>query len=181
VQWLADGSALLFAAPEPGDAAEPTVSLYRVSANGDAQPLGSIPALETSWTADGSRLALLRPVEGSPDLRELALAGPDGLDPQPYAQLRNGEFLGWSPYGPEFLYSSDGQIYAGAPDRAPKSPGNTLSVHDPRWIAPGQVLSLLDQGTGWMLVWRNLESGEAASLAPLPKDISYDIVSPPPE
>jgi hypothetical protein len=181
VQWLSDGSALLFAAPEPGDAAAPTVSLYRVSANGDTQPLGSIPALEASWTADGSRLALLRPVEGSPDLRELVLARPDGSDPQSYAQLQNGEFLGWSPYGPEFLYSSAGLVYAGAPDRAPESPGNTLSLHDPRWVAPGQVLSLLDQGTGWMLVWRNLDSGEVASLAPLPKGISYDIVSPPAE
>jgi hypothetical protein len=179
VQWLPDGKTLLFAAPTEGDAA-PSTALYRVTASGDAESLGSVPAYETSWSVDGERLAYLQPTGGSPERRALILAAVDASGPQPYAELRNGGFLGWSPYGPEFLYASDNQVFAGAPDVAPTLLGDTVSVHDPRWVAPGQVLSLLDWGSGWMLVWRDLIGGISGSLASLPKDMSYDFVSPPP-
>ena len=186
VRWLAGGAELLFAAPSadapsadapPADSAS-GIALYRQSGDGDAQLIGSVPAVETAWSADGARLAYLQPVAGAPDVRDLVLAEPNGANPQPYAQLQGGGFLGWSPYGQEFLYLSDNNVYAGAPDRAPELLGNSISVYDPHWVAPGQLLFLLDQGGGWMLVWRDLGSGDAGSLAALPKDISYDSVSP---
>ena len=174
VQWLPSGDGLLFAAP----AQEGGIALYLVGASGEAQLLGDVPAYEAAWSADGSQLAYSQPVEGSPVLGSLVLAGQDGSDPQPYAQWQSGEFLGWSPNGEEFLYTADNQVYIGAPGREPMLLGNSVSVHDPYWVAPEQVVSLLDQGAGWMLVWRNVSNGDAGSLAPLPKDISYDFESP---
>jgi Tol biopolymer transport system component len=154
------------------------ITLVRVSAAGEAEQLGRIEAQETFWSPDGSRLAYIRPASAAAGGQELVLAGTDGADPQVVSALQNGQFLGWSPDGRQFLYADDYEVYAGGPGRKPEHLGNIVSLYDPRWAAPGQIVSLLDQGTGWMLVWRNLDTGESASLASLPKEISWDFVSP---
>ena len=84
-------------------------------------------------TAPGWRI--FNPLQAPPNVRDLVLAEPNGANPQPYAQLQGGGFLGWSPYGQEFLYLSDNNVYAGAPDRAPELLGNSISVYDPHWVA----------------------------------------------
>lgn len=174
LQWAANGS-LLLAVP---DGSAPGLTLYRVSKDGSATQAGRIEAQEAFWSPDGGRLAYTRAATGATGDRELVLAQADGADPQVFAPLRDGQFLGWSPDGKLFLYVDDYEVYVGGPARKPELVGNLISVFDPRWAAPGQIVALLDQGAEWMLVWRNLETGEAASLAALPKDISWDFVSP---
>ncbi len=107
--------------------------------------------------------------------RELYLADADGSNPQLYATLRFGMFINWAPDSAHFLYRSDGQVYLGAPGQSPQKLGNAVSVFDPRWVTPAQIVHLHDQGTGWMLVSRTLD-GKAFSLAALPRDITYDVV-----
>jgi hypothetical protein len=165
--WLPNGDGLLLAAPETDG-----VTLHR-SDGGVAEQIGKVPAQITYWSPDGSRLAYVQ-ADGS----ALALAASDGSDPQPYAAVSNGEFLGWSPDGSRFLYADGDNVYAGRPGLAPELLGNRASINSPRWVTSDQIIALLDQGAAQMLVWRDLNTGESASLASLPKDITLDFVSP---
>jgi hypothetical protein len=108
------------------------------------------------------------------ETRELYLANADGSEPSLYATPRYWAFLGWSPDGKHFLYQDNQQVYLGTPGQPPQALGNFLSLFDPRWIGPEQFLHFLDQDANWVLVSRWLD-GRAASLATLPRDVSYDV------
>ena len=177
LSWLPDSSGFWIALPDAltGQAQPAGVTLYRVPVTGKARTVRHIAAADTHWAPNGSRLVYTRAADGSPESRELYLADADGGNPQLYATLRFGMFINWAPDTAHFLYQGDGQVCLGAAGEAPVKLGNAVSVFDPRWITPAQLLHLHDQDTGWMLVSRTLD-GKAFSLAALPRDITYDVV-----
>jgi len=172
VQWLPDGSALWAAIPGP--ASDVRIALHRVPASGQAEQVGRIEALDAYWSPEGRRLAYTRPVSDSLETRELYMANSDGSEPSLYATPRYWSFLGWSPDGTHFLYQDNQQVYLGTPGGAPQALGNFLSIFDPHWISAEQFLHFLDQDANWVLGSRWVD-GRAASLATLPRDVSYDV------
>ena len=52
-----------------------------------------------------------------------------------------------------------------------------MSIFDPRWISPRQLLALHDTGTNWLLVGRTLD-GSAVGIHPLAREITYDMTRP---
>jgi hypothetical protein len=188
IAWLPDGSGLLTYIPDPSTGSETGgtpaatgylngATLYRVpTAGGDAQSVGRVDGYQVFWSPDASRLVYTR--AGEDGTLDLFLAKADGSNPQFYASLGNGGFVGWSPDGDHFIYTDgDGQTYAGAPDRAPQLLGKSVSLFDPRWISSRQLLALHDTGTDWLLVTRKLD-GDAVGLQPLPRDVTYDVTKP---
>jgi hypothetical protein len=172
VRWLPDGSTLWVAVPGP--ASDVRIALHRVSASGQSELVRTIEALDAYWSPEGSRLAYTRPVSDSLETRELYLANSDGSEPSLYATPRYWSFLGWSPDGMHFLYQDNQQVYLGTPGGPPQALGNFLSIFDPRWISADQFLHFLDQDANWVLGSRWVD-GRAASLATLPRDVSYDV------
>jgi hypothetical protein len=174
VRWLPNGSALWVAIPGPATA--PNLALYRVPVSGQSELVKTIEAQDAYWSPDGSRLAYTTAVSNSLETRDLYLAGADGSDPSLYTTARYWAFLGWSPDSKHFLYQDNQQVYLGAPGQPPQGLGNFLSIFDPRWISAEQFLHFLDQNASWVLVSRWLD-GRAASLATLPRDVRYDVMS----
>ncbi|OQA41479.1 MAG: hypothetical protein BWY52_02547 [Chloroflexi bacterium ADurb.Bin325] len=180
VQWL-PGSRSLWVAIPTVDPIRPTlvsemngVTLYRVPVNGEATVAGRLDALQTYWSADGSRLAYTRAVGAAGEAYELYLAGPDGSATQLYGTLTNGAFLGWSPDSLSFLYADAYQVYVGAAGRKPQLLGNMISVFDPRWVSNRQIISLHDAGAGWLLTLRDVD-GAAYGLLSLPRAAEIDV------
>jgi hypothetical protein len=188
IAWLPDGSGLWAYLPDPTPSSEARNSpaaggllngatLYRVPSTGnDAQSAGRVDGTQVFWSPDGSRLAYTRAgVDGALDL---FLANADGANPQLYASLGNGSFTNWSPDGTRFIYTDGaGQTYVGAPGQTPQPLGRSMSLFDPRWISPLQLLALHDTGTNWLLVARTLD-GSAVGLQPLPREATYDVTNP---
>ncbi len=148
---------------------------------GEAQSAGRVDGFQVFWSPAGSRLAYTR--AGKDGALDLFLANADGSNPQLYASLGNGGFINWSPDGTRFLYSDGaGQTYAGAPDRAPQLLGRSMSLFDPRWISPRQILALHDTGTNWLLVERTLDGAAidagTVGIQPLSHQATYDVTRP---
>ncbi len=188
IAWLPDGSGLWAYIPDPSTSSETGgtsvagnllngVTLYRVPATGnEAQSAGRVDGLQVFWAPDGSRLAYTR--AGKDGALDLFLANADGANPQPYASLGNGSFVNWSPDGARFIYTDGaGQTYVGAPGQAPQPLGRSMSLFDPHWISPLQLLALHDTGTNWLLVTRTLD-GSAVGIQPLSHDVTYDVTRP---
>jgi hypothetical protein len=179
-RWLPDGSALWAAildADVAGAGQINGVTLYRVPVQGEAEQIARIEAFHTAWSPNGSRLAYTRAGDGTMVSRELFLANADGSNAQLYVVWSEGEFINWSPDGAYFLYRDGDYVYLGAAGQAPRKLGPVVSVSDPRWITAKQILHLHDQGTGWLLVARTVDSA-ASSLKLLPRDITYDVTQP---
>ena len=193
IAWLPDASSLWTYIPDPSTSSEPGdnpavggavngATLYRVSATGgDAKSAGRVDGFQVFWSQDGSRLAYTR--AGKDGALDLFLAKADGSNPQFYASLGNGGFTNWSPDGTHFIYTDGvGQTYVGAPDQAPQLLGRSMSLFDPRWISPRQILALHDTGTNWLLVERTLDGaptdGGIVGMQPLPREVTYDVTKP---
>jgi hypothetical protein len=179
LSWLPDGQSLWVAIPDTADSPGRLngVTLYRVTADGQAKTVGHIDAFDTFWSPDGARLAYTRAVADLPETRELWLANADGTAGQRYAQLRNGGFINWSPDGGRFLYADAGQVYLGQPGRPAQRMGDITGFFDPHWIAANQLLYLHDLGTAWMLTSCTVD-GPAASLWLLPREATCDVTRP---
>jgi Tol biopolymer transport system component len=179
VSWLPDSQSLWVAIPDLANSPDKLngLALYRIGADGQTNMAGRIPALDTFWSPDGTRLAYTQAVSGSSEIRELWLAKANGTGAQRYAQLRDGQFINWSPDGAYFLYADSGQVYLGQIGQAPQHVGNFVSVFDPHWITANQFLYLHDQGTGWMLASHTV-NGPTASLRLLPREVTYDVTRP---
>jgi hypothetical protein len=105
---------------------------------------------------------------------ELYLANADGSNPQQYAAVKNGMFLGWSPDGAHFLYQDNFRTYLGAAGQAPQRLGTSISFFDPRWVSRTQFVSLHDTGEGWLWTLRSLD-GSAYTLRTLPREAMIDV------
>jgi hypothetical protein len=193
IAWLPDSSGLWAYIPDLSASAgagndSPTggplngATLYRVPVTGgEAQSAGRVDGVQVFWSPDGSRLAYTR--AGRDGALDLFLANADGSNPQHYASLGNGSFTNWSPDGTHFIYTDGigpdgiGQTYVGAPDQTPRPLGKRMSLFDPRWISPRQLLALHDTGTNWLLVGRTLD-GSAVGIHPLAREITYDVTRP---
>ena len=177
LSWLPDGSALWAAIPDADlDQVQHFngITLCQIPIEGTARSVNHIDAFDAFWSPEGTRLAYTQVISESVASRALFLADADGTNAQPYATLRQGGFVNWSPDSAHFLYQNDGQVYLGAPGQPPRRLGNAVSVFDPHWITPKQIIHLLDQGTSWVLVSQTVD-GQVVSLVSLPKDITYDI------
>ncbi len=177
VYWLPDGKSLWAAIPDAAADQLNGISLYRMTADGQATSAGHVDAFDAAWSPDGTRLAYTRALGGTPETRELWIANADGSNAQRYAALRDGTFINWSPDSAHFLYADAGQVYLGGINQMPRRIGNAVSVLDPRWIGPSQFVHMHDQNTGWMLVARTVDD-QAASLLLLPREATYDVTQP---
>ncbi len=177
MRWLPDGRSLWAAIPDAAADQINGITLYRVSADGQATSAGHVDAFDAAWSPDGTRLAYTRALGGAQETRELWIANADATNAQRYAALRSGTFINWSPDNVRFLYADAGQVYLGGISQAPRRVGNAVSVLDPHWIGPSQFVHMHDQNTGWMLVARTVDD-QAASLLLLPREATYDVTQP---
>ncbi len=132
VHWLADSSALLVAIPDrdliypPGAGETPRLAaLWRLTPDGAAEPLGSVPATFFGlprWSRDGDWLTYLQQ-EGVPaDNRlGLVLAHGDGTQPTPLVSGAVGalEPPVWDASGFTYTFGAPGQVWRVQPGRPP--------------------------------------------------------------
>lgn len=165
--WLPDGSALRVAVPEAGRSG---LTLYQVELKGDARPIGHVEADGLFWSADGSRLAFVRPAGDAPGPHELFVARGDGADPLRYATLARGRFLAWSPDAARFLYEDEGALYVGTIGQ----PAQRLAAAagEARWLGPDHVLYVARQGASYNLIYHAL-TGEPVVLYTSSADIPF--------
>ena len=128
----------------------------------------SSTAFQVYWSPSGDRLAYTRFISESLAMNELYLADEDGANPQLYATMAQGEFIGWSPKGDRFLFQDNFQVFVGEPGQTPQRLTNSVSMVGPRWVSDTQVMALHDTGEGWLLTLRDV-NGDAVSLLPLPR------------
>lgn len=147
VQWLADGSALLTAIPDPdliypasdGDAPR-LVTLWRLPVEGDAIRLNDVPAAFFGlprWSPDGAWLTYLaQTAPPEANVLDLILATGDGNNPTVIVTGGVGAISPplWGAAG--FLYtgSAPGELWLGVPDQpATRLPSPAETAYFPRW------------------------------------------------
>ena len=173
IAWLPDSSGLWAAIP---DAGQPNaLNLYRVPLNGEAQPAGRVEGQEAFWSPDGTRLAYTRLTGEATGPRELYLAAADGTNPQLYATIPNGRFIGWSPDSARFLYEDSGQLFVGAPGG--KAQRLAAGAIEPRWLGPSQIVYQAGQGDTRQLITQAVD-GKAIPLQTLPAGATVDSIRP---
>ena len=193
IAWLPDGASLwmhipdLSASSETGNtsaAGGPPngATLYRVSTSGDvAQSAGRVDGCPGLLVA--GRVAACLHARGQ--TAHWICSWRTRMGPTHSFTRRSGPAA--SPTGRPTEHTSStptapGQTYVGAPERAPQPLGKSVSLFDPRWISPRQLLALHDTGTGWLLVERTLDGaavdGSAVGIQPLPREVTYDVTRP---
>jgi hypothetical protein len=178
--WLPDSSALRLAMPAPdmpGPGQYNGTTLYRITAEGQAEETGTIDAYQVAWSPDAARLAYLRITTDTLMDGELYLADANGANAQRYAAVKDGQFVAWSPDGAYFLYQDNYALYLGAAGAPPQRLGTSVSFVNPRWVSGTQFISLHDTGAGWLLTLRSVD-GTAYGLAPLSRDALLDVTRP---
>ena len=105
----------------------------------------------------------------------IILAAADGANPQLYATIPNGRFIGWSPDSARFLYEDSGQLFVGAPGG--KAQRLAAGAIEPRWLGPSQILYQAGQGDTRQLIVQAVD-GKAVPLQTLPADATVDSIRP---
>jgi len=173
IAWLPDSSGLWAAIP---DAGQPNaLTLYRVPLNGEAQMAGRVEGSEAFWSTNGARLAYTRLTGEATGPREVYLAAADGTNPQLYATIPNGRFIGWSPDSARFLYEDGGQLFVGAPGGKPQR--LAAGASEPRWLGPSQIVYQAGQGDTRQLIIQAVD-GKAVPLQTLPAGATVDSIRP---
>ncbi|MGC8782628.1 MAG: TolB family protein, partial [Anaerolineae bacterium] len=172
IAWLSAGRAFRIAAPEAGRGG---LTLYQVEREGEARPIGHVDGSELFWSADGDRLAFLRPAGDAAGPRDLFVARGDGADPRLYATLTRGRFLAWSPDAARFLYEDDGQLFVATVGQAAQR--LAAGVEEARWLGPDQVLYVVRQGASRRLVYQAL-TGQPIVLYNMVADVPFDGIWP---
>jgi hypothetical protein len=173
IAWLPDSNGLWAAIP---DAGQPNaLNLYRVPLNGEAQPAGRVEGQEAFWSPNGARLAYTRLTGEASGLKEVYLAAADGANPQLYATIPNGRFIGWSPDSARFLYEDGGQLFVGAPGGKPQR--LAAGASEPRWLGPGQIVYQAGRGDTRQLIIQAVD-GKAIPLQTLPAGATVDSIRP---
>jgi Putative zinc-finger len=176
LSWLPDSRSLwvgvaIPAADTPGQIT--SVTLYRVPLSGSPVKAGQVQAPDAYWSPDGKHLLYTHPVTETLENQQLVLANADGSNAQVYLTLKFGMFAGWSPDSAHFLYQSDGNTFVGASGQQPQPLSGLINAIAARWVAPGQLVYLLDEPDSSVLVWQPLD-GPAASLSTLPAGVTFD-------
>ena len=173
IAWLPDSSGLWAAIP---DAQQPNaLALYRVPLNGEAQPAGRVEGSEAFWSPNGARLAYTRLTGDATGPREIYLAAADGTNPQLFATIPNGRFIGWSPDSARFIYEDGGQLFVGAPGGKPQR--LAAGASEPRWLGPSQIVYQAGQGDTRQLIIQAVD-GKAVPLQTLPAGATVDSIRP---
>ena len=173
IAWLPDSSGLWTAIP---DAQQPNaLTLYRVPLNGEAQPVGRVEGSEAFWSPNGARLAYTRLTGEASGPKEVYLAAADGTNPQLYATIPNGRFIGWSPDSARFLYEDGSQLFVGAPGGKPQR--LAAGAIEPRWLGPSQIVYQTGQGDTRQLIIQAVD-GKAVPLQTLPAGATVDSIRP---
>ncbi len=180
LSWLPDSHSLWVgvvnpSADVPGQIT--SVTLYRVPLNGSPLKAGQVQAPNAYWSPDGKHLIYTRPVTETFENQQLVLANADGSNARVYQTLKFGMFAGWAPDSSHFLYQSEGSTFAGVADQQPQSISGPMNPMAARWVAPAQLVYLLDQPDSTVLVWQPLD-GPAASLSALPAGVTFDALPP---
>jgi hypothetical protein len=176
LSWLPDSRSLWVgvanpSADMPGQIT--SVTLYRVPLSGSPVKAGQVQAPNAYWSPDGKHLLYTRPVTETFENQQLVFANADGSNAEVYLTLRFGMFAGWSPDSTHFLYQSDGNTFVGASGRPPQPLDGLMNPMAAHWVAPGQLVYLLDEPDSTVLVWQPLD-GPAASVSTLPAGVTFD-------
>ena len=143
--------------------------------NGEAQPAGRVEGSEAFWSPNGARLAYTRLTGEASGPKEVYLAAADGTNPQLYATIPNGRFIGWSPDSARFLYEDGGQLFVGAPGGKPQR--LAAGASEPRWLGPSQIVYQAGQGDTRQLIIQAVD-GKAIPLQTLPAGATVDSIRP---
>ena len=176
LSWLPDSRSLWVGVANPSadlPGQITSVTLYRVPLSGSPVKAGQVQAPDVYWSPDGKHLLYTRPVTETFENQQLVLANADGSNAKVYLTLKFGMFAGWSPDSTHFLYQSDGNTFVGASGRQPQPLSGLMNPMAARWVAPGQLVYLLDEPDSSVLVWQPLD-GPAASLSTLPAGVTFD-------
>ena len=176
LSWLPDSCSLWVGVANPSadlPGQITSVTLYRVPLSGSPVKAGQVQAPDVYWSPDGKHLLYTRPVTETFENQQLVLANADGSNAKVYLTLKFGMFAGWSPDSTHFLYQSDGNTFVGASGRQPQPLSGLMNPMAARWVAPGQLVYLLDEPDSSVLVWQPLD-GPAASLSTLPAGVTFD-------
>ena len=176
LSWLPDSRSLWVGVANPSadlPGQITSVTLYRVPLSGSPVKAGQVQAPDVYWSPDGKHLLYTRPVTETFENQQLVLANADGSNAKVYLTLKFGMFAGWSPDSTHFLYQSDGNTFDGASGRQPQPLSGLMNPMAARWVAPGQLVYLLDEPDSSVLVWQPLD-GPAASLSTLPAGVTFD-------
>jgi Tol biopolymer transport system component len=174
--WLPDSRSLWAGVANPSSdnpGQISSVTLYRVPLNGSPVKAGQVQAPNAYWSPDGNRLLYTRPVTETAENQQLVLANPDGSDAKVYQTLTSGMFAGWSQDNAHFLYQTGGSIYLGSLGKQPAALNGLTNPMAARWVAPAQLVYMLDEPNSSVLVWQPL-GGHAAALATLPAGATFD-------
>gem|GEM_PF-1237078 len=176
LSWLPDSCSLWVGVANPSadlPGQITSVTLYRVPLSGSPVKAGQVQAPDVYWSPDGKHLLYTRPVTETFENQQLVLANADGSNAKVYLTLKFGMFAGWLPDSTHFLYQSDGNTFVGASGRQPQPLSGLMNPMAARWVAPGQLVYLLDEPDSSVLVWQPLD-GPAASLSTLPAGVTFD-------
>jgi Tol biopolymer transport system component len=179
LSWLPDSRSLLagVANPSPDNPGQiASVTLYRVRLDGPPSKLGQVPAGNAYWSPDGKHLLYTRPATETGENQQIVLANPDGSNAKAYQTLKSGMFAGWSPDDVHFLYQNEGNTYVGSPGKPPVLLDGLTNPMAARWVAPDQLVYMLDEPDSSVLVWQPM-AGHAAALATLPAGVTFDTLS----
>ena len=176
LSWLPDSRSLWVGVvnPSPDMPGQiSSVTLYRVPYNSSPVKAGQVPAANAYWSPDRKHLIYTRPLSETFENQELVLANADGSNARVYQTLKFGMFAGWAPDSTHFLYQSDGNTFVGAAGQQPQLLSGLPNPMLAHWVAPGQLVYLLDEPGSSVLVWQPLD-GPAASLSTLPAGVTLD-------
>jgi Tol biopolymer transport system component len=173
IAWLPDSSGFWAAIP---DARQPSaLTLYRLPLNGEAQMAGRVEGSEVFWSPNGARLAYTRLTGETAGPKEVYLAAADNTNPQLYATIASGRFIGWSPDSARFLYEDGGQLFVGAPGG--KSQRLAANAGEPRWLGTSQIVYQAGQGDTRQWTIQAVD-GKAIPLQTLPAGATVDSIRP---